>query len=81
MCFSSESLEYPVGAVPNIRPDSSLPPRDKAVESRFATAKPFKVHDVTLLSQALGDVLFYFWNEWKMKQKIFKKFTRDPLGL
>lgn len=46
-----------MGAVPNIRPDSSLPPRDKAVESRFATAKPFKVHNVTLLSQALGDVL------------------------
>lgn len=69
MCFSSESLEYPMGAVPNIRPDSSLPPRDKAVESRFATAKPFKVHNVTLLSQALGDVLFYFWKRVKNETK------------
>lgn len=70
-----------MGAVPNIRPDSSLPPRDKAVESRFATAKPFKVHDVTLLSQALGDVSFSLVSRSKTKQKIFKKFTRDPLGL
>lgn len=58
-----------MGAVPNIRPDSSLPPRDKAVESCFATAKPFKVHDVTLLSQALGDVLFYFWKRVKNETK------------